>query len=299
LSDLLRLDSANAVSEDLELGVSGVDLRYSPIGGKKLVRDFWKAYKSFRRTTLPTLRGPTLFVFRPDGPPTRYRIKNQQTTIGRGHLGGLVLPHISVSREHARLTWDKDENTFTLTDLGSQNGTICGGQRLDGSTQIEDGDRFQVGSFSLLFHTGKDEAIHDYDDVDTYILKGRSGFLKQVTAVEEDDGAHETFAISTKDLAKLRASVRERGNLSVVALDGSGVWELPEGELVFGGRDGLQVKGAVGVGPSASLGRVQGAVVLTRTSQLTSVEVNGKAYNRKRLEVGDVFKVGKSRFRLE
>ncbi|MDP6934131.1 MAG: FHA domain-containing protein, partial [Myxococcota bacterium] len=90
-----------------------------------------------------------LVIQKTDAPSTVYRIRNKQTTIGRGKLVGLVLPHISVSREHARVLFDPEQQSYTLLDLGSQNGTLVNGARVD-RHELKHGDKVQVGKFVLL-----------------------------------------------------------------------------------------------------------------------------------------------------
>ena len=52
-----------------------------------------------------------------------------------------------VSREHARITVDEgDPARYTLTDLGSRNGTFVNGVQVAGSATIRPGDRVQLGA---------------------------------------------------------------------------------------------------------------------------------------------------------
>jgi ABC-type multidrug transport system ATPase subunit/pSer/pThr/pTyr-binding forkhead associated (FHA) protein len=60
-----------------------------------------------------------------------------------------VLDHPHISRRHARLTV-ADENVF-LHDLGSSNGTFVNGSRLKRKVKLKEGDRIEVGPFSLVF----------------------------------------------------------------------------------------------------------------------------------------------------
>lgn len=62
----------------------------------------------------------------------------------------LVVPDTSVSREHARLV--RVGTTVTLIDLGSRNGVLVNGRRIDGSTTLREGDRITVGQTDLAFH---------------------------------------------------------------------------------------------------------------------------------------------------
>jgi DNA-binding winged helix-turn-helix (wHTH) protein len=55
----------------------------------------------------------------------------------------------SVSRRHARLTWDGRD--ATLEDLGSKNGTFVGGVRVSGPVVLRDGDEVRFGLVTFVF----------------------------------------------------------------------------------------------------------------------------------------------------
>lgn len=62
----------------------------------------------------------------------------------------IVVPDSSVSREHLRLI--RVGSTVTLVDLGSRNGVVVNGRRVDGSVTLREGDRITVGQTDLVFH---------------------------------------------------------------------------------------------------------------------------------------------------
>lgn len=69
------------------------------------------------------------------------------TLIGRSAECQIRLSSESVSRVHARITFDGPQPT--IEDLGSKNGTHVAGQRIDGPTPLASGDVIRVGSISL------------------------------------------------------------------------------------------------------------------------------------------------------
>ncbi|MBN2497626.1 MAG: FHA domain-containing protein [Deltaproteobacteria bacterium] len=66
--------------------------------------------------------------------------------VGRDHKCGLILDNLSVSRRHARLSWERGQ--FVIEDLGSANGTSVNGQRIE-RKEIKFEDRITTGKFDL------------------------------------------------------------------------------------------------------------------------------------------------------
>ncbi len=73
--------------------------------------------------------------------------------IGRDRDCDLVLDHVLISRQHARI--ERTNDSYLLTDLDSANGTFVNGQRIEGSTALHDNDRIQVGPFILQMQAGE------------------------------------------------------------------------------------------------------------------------------------------------
>lgn len=75
-------------------------------------------------------------------------------TIGRGSEADLRINDPGVSRKHARVNVDGEGDNLTLTieDLGSTNGIVVNGQRVERAT-LEDGTRIEIGSTRMLVHS--------------------------------------------------------------------------------------------------------------------------------------------------
>jgi FHA domain-containing protein/zinc ribbon protein len=72
----------------------------------------------------------------------------ERTLIGRSPECDVFLDDVTVSRRHAELL--RDGATFTITDLGSLNGTFVNRKRIE-SAQLEDDDELQIGKYRLTF----------------------------------------------------------------------------------------------------------------------------------------------------
>ena len=74
--------------------------------------------------------------------------EGEKTVIGRSPECDVFLDDVTVSRKHAELVRDGD--AFTITDLGSLNGTFVNKKRIE-TAQLEDDDEVQIGKYRLTF----------------------------------------------------------------------------------------------------------------------------------------------------
>jgi pSer/pThr/pTyr-binding forkhead associated (FHA) protein len=72
----------------------------------------------------------------------------ERMVIGRSPECDVFLDDVTVSRKHAELVQAGD--TFTISDLGSLNGTFVNRKRIE-SAQLEDDDEVQIGKYRLTF----------------------------------------------------------------------------------------------------------------------------------------------------
>jgi hypothetical protein len=100
--------------------------------------------------------------------------------LGREAKAGIVLPSGVVSRRHAMLR--RVDETVTLEDLGSSNGTWVNGVRIGQRTTLELGDLIRVGDIDLQFgrvgfgqpqrDTEGARATYDFGDVEGPVVAG-------------------------------------------------------------------------------------------------------------------------------
>ena len=74
---------------------------------------------------------------------TSLALDSQQITIGRADDATLVLNDDYASTRHARIF--PQDGQWLVEDLGSTNGTLVNGRKLDGAVPLRRGDRVQVG----------------------------------------------------------------------------------------------------------------------------------------------------------
>ncbi len=73
----------------------------------------------------------------------------RQNTIGRTDDNYILLNDPSISRHHSRI--DNDGLVYTLSDLGSSNGTRINGKRIAAPTLLKEGDRVTFGNVEFVF----------------------------------------------------------------------------------------------------------------------------------------------------
>jgi DNA-binding NtrC family response regulator len=189
------------------------------------------------------------------GPAARYRLRGQVGGVvrayalpagsaGIGSVAGneVVLPVRGVSRQHARVVVAEED--VTLEDLGSRNGTLANGVRIQ-RTRLQPGDEVRFGPVVLRLETieGDDAELADIagGPLPT-LLAGLSG--RDTTAVSSDDTALAALDVVEGFLSRL--AVRPHPDLAgAVALlrrelgaRGAGVFEMARLEPVVVAADG-------------------------------------------------------------
>ena len=86
----------------------------------------------------------------------RLFVKVPIVNIGRADYNDMQIPDDSVSSQHAKLT--RREGIWVLTDLGSTNGTMVDGERIEGDTPIAPGAFVRFGDVQLIFEPTDDDA---------------------------------------------------------------------------------------------------------------------------------------------
>jgi hypothetical protein len=84
-----------------------------------------------------------------DGDETRYEIRKPAVTLGRSPQNDIVIANSSVSGRHAELHRTR-ESVFRLSDLGSTNGTVVNGVRIN-AVDLKDGDVVEIAEVRLQF----------------------------------------------------------------------------------------------------------------------------------------------------
>jgi phosphoserine phosphatase RsbU/P len=93
---------------------------------------------------------PELIVKFPDRAAETFPLGRLRITIGRSARNDLCVPDPFASRVHAEVRREGD--LYVLQDLGSANGTLFNGGRVEQPIPLAPGDRIQIGETEIVFH---------------------------------------------------------------------------------------------------------------------------------------------------
>ena len=99
---------------------------------------------------------PRLEVYTSEGGREEFVLDGSRITIGRHPANALRVSDREVSKEHAAL--QKVGAHFTVTDLGSSNGTFVNGKRIR-ELRLQDADELVVGNSKFVFRAGAADTL--------------------------------------------------------------------------------------------------------------------------------------------
>jgi pSer/pThr/pTyr-binding forkhead associated (FHA) protein len=98
---------------------------------------------------------------------TRIELRVGETTVGRSSSCHLVIPHPTVSRQHA--TFHYDGQTCIVRDLGSRSGTLVNG-RIAKESPIAAGDVVTVGDVQIAVVTPDAATFRPEEETGTFVV---------------------------------------------------------------------------------------------------------------------------------
>lgn len=94
-----------------------------------------------------------LVVRRGPNSGSRFLLDGDLTTAGRHPQSDIFLDDVTVSRRHVEFRRGPD-GSFTVSDVGSLNGTYVNRERIDAVT-LSNGDEVQIGKYRLVFYASQ------------------------------------------------------------------------------------------------------------------------------------------------
>jgi len=92
-----------------------------------------------------------------EGQTTVVPLLRDEITIGRQAGNTIRLTERNVSRNHARLV--KRNGSYIVEDLGSYNGVMVNGQRVDAAAELSSGDQLSIGDYALALQLDAAEVL--------------------------------------------------------------------------------------------------------------------------------------------
>ncbi len=172
---------------------------------------------------------------------------NQHITIGREKYNDVVLNDLLVSRQHAEISWKKDQ--FVIKDLKSRNGTYVNNKQIT-TKGLTEGDVIKIGGYEFTLRT----ATHM--DVEQFLLREKVRMSTQQTLTGSDLGLRfsdkgfsgSLAALSMEEIVQTLSQCLKTGVLTIKKpkeVEHSGFLYFENGEIVHGEMDGLDGLDAV------------------------------------------------------
>jgi len=110
------------------------------------------AFKTVTDTPEAPPSTASLKILLPTGDVFDRDLTNAETQIGKGPRNDVVIADPAVSTAHAIIR--RDGSSFTISDIGSRNGTYVNGDRVSDTRQLNHGDVIGIGLTKLTFRIG-------------------------------------------------------------------------------------------------------------------------------------------------
>ena len=124
----------------------------------------------------------------------RYEISEEQAEVvlGRSPECDVVLDDQNTSRRHCLIkrTW----NGFTAQDLGSKNGVLVNGTRIEGVQALKDGDEVQIGGVKLTFIDPASRILDQFGVGEETVQPGPDLMDAETPGAEEAEGEEEAYS---------------------------------------------------------------------------------------------------------
>ena len=142
-------------------------------------------------------------ILSPDGQTRIVPLDCERISLGRSSIAELCYPDDSgLSRQH--LAFEKEGDEWLIRDLGSKNGTLLNGVRINGAEALKPGDRVTAGHLVLIF--------------DSTTIRGTRPVVFFEDVAESDNSTSSTVISGLEDVIQADKVTPEAGSAHVSAL---------------------------------------------------------------------------------
>ena len=227
-----------------------------------------------------------LIVKGPEGPMRVFDLYGEDVWIGRDAIRDMQLAHVSVSREHATLTWA--QGGYGIADSASHNGVYLNGEQVHERRALENGDVIQLGSFELIYVDG---------ELPKRFAKLDPASLERWYAVGATTSPSTTRQISTGQMKRLLSARRLMESAMLTA--GGDVISLEDREWSIGRDADIPLSGWFTAALEARIVWNGQNHVLQRHGRWRAIKVNGLSVRSATLENGDTITIGRNTLSYE
>lgn len=219
------------------------------------------------------------FVVHESGQPDRlFEVHTPKLVIGRGTDSDLVLPNVSVSRQHARLEMSS-KGRATLTTLAAENPVYNGDDTLPEKAVLAHGQKVRIGRYGLTFL--------DEGSLDLFRIQQLTEMPRFTRRGANDAETHVISATLQRRLMQIEIR-REFGAL----VDPSGTsFRLGTDDQQLGPGGDIPCPGRWGNGTAAKVSWAGAQHQVEKTSMFAKLLVNGEVQKQRMLEPGDTIEV--------
>lgn len=227
---------------------------------------------------------PFLIVHESGSPPRLFEVRTSRITLGRAAGCELVLGNVSVSRQQALLTVDK-EGEATVESLAAHNPVLVNDVAVEGAVSVEHGATLRLGTYKLTW-------LHE-SRLDGFRMMQLSEMPRFNRLGTED--ANSTFALTGALHKKMLESelLRECGALAAV---GGAVHSLGTGPVSVGPDDAVPCEARWGRRTAAVVEWAGGGHQIKLTGMFARVVVNGERVQEQLLRPEDQVTVNGTAF---
>lgn len=223
-------------------------------------------------------------------------LKNGITTIGRAESSDIHIDNMAVSGNHARII--ADDNTFTIEDLGSTNGTYIDDKRITRQKLVHN-TIITIGKHSLVFLDADTTLEEDNDR--TVVMKRAAG-IETALPPQQDPAMDRTIIRGALLQQPLTAPAEKIGILTV--LDGSAkdtVYLLDKRLITIGksAEAEIPLKGFFAPKVAALINKTREGYFITSSTRWRKLLVNGTQVSEGHpLKPSDVVEIASLRARF-
>lgn len=118
----------------------------------------------------------------------RIKVERERTVLGRSRDADIFIPDQWLSRMHAEILLDR--GGLVIADLGSKNGTLVNGMRIQGPTPLRKGDQIKLGDHMVTVQWGiaDEETEDDIQAIGTRVFSVKTlqeGVMKAPATAED------------------------------------------------------------------------------------------------------------------